>query len=126
MADPAPHPIETFRQRLAELRSYPAGVVPVPEYLHGTAFFSAAAGLIVTNPDAPLPPFPFGGVMFVGHNLDSETAFLRNPPTLVRRVSQRPGREGVPAGAGRRATLRTRRRPAPAGGITERQGHDHY
>jgi len=77
MSEAADHPIEIFRARLAELGIYPPGVVSVPKYLSGTAFFSAAAGLIVTDPDGPLPPFPFGGVMFVGHNLDSETAFLR-------------------------------------------------
>lgn len=71
------HPIEIFRARLVELRSYPPGVIPVPAYLPGTAFFSAAAGLVVDDPDVPLPPFPFGGVMFVGHNLDAETAFMR-------------------------------------------------
>lgn len=77
MPKAAKHPIEIFRARLGELRSYPPGVIPVPAYLPGTAFFSAAAGLIVDDPDGPLPPFPFGGVMFVGHNLDSETAFQR-------------------------------------------------
>ena len=71
------HPVELFRQRLASLDEYPPGVIPVPDYLPGTAFFSAGAGLIVIKPDGRLPPFPFGGVMFVGHNLDSETAFLR-------------------------------------------------
>ena len=73
----AEHPIEIFRRHLADLRSYPNGVIPVPGYLQGTAFFSAAAGLVVADPPGPLPHFPFGGVMFVGHNLDSETAFLR-------------------------------------------------
>jgi len=73
----AEHPIEIFRRRLVEQTAYPPGVIPVPEYLPGTAFFSAAAGLVVTDPGGPLPHFPFGGVMFVGHNLDSETAFMR-------------------------------------------------
>ncbi len=76
MPEVAEHPVEIFRARLVELSAYPTGVVPVPAYLPGIAFFSAAAGLIVNDPDEPLPPFPFGGVMFVGHNLDSETAFL--------------------------------------------------
>lgn len=70
------HPVARFRRRLAELQRYPPGVVPVPSYLSGTAFFSGAAGLVVTDPAEPLPPFPYGGVMFVGHNLDSEAAFL--------------------------------------------------
>jgi len=52
-------------------------VVPVPEFLRGTAFFSAAAGLVVRDPDGPLPPFPVGGVMFVAHNLDAEGPFRR-------------------------------------------------
>jgi hypothetical protein len=73
----AEHPVEIFRRRLAELTAYPTGVIPVPEYLPGTAFFSAAAGLVVDQPGGPLPPFPFEGVMFVGHNLDCETAFMR-------------------------------------------------
>ena len=71
------HPVEMFRRRLAELTTYPPGVLPVPAYLGGTAFFAAAAGLVVTDDAGALPPFPFGGVMFVGHNLDSEAAFLR-------------------------------------------------
>ena len=77
MPEAPEHPVTTFRRRLGSLAKYPPGVVPVPAYLQGTAFFSAAAGLVVHDPDGPLPPFPFGGVMFVGHNLDSESAFRR-------------------------------------------------
>lgn len=77
MAADGQHPIERFRARLADLRRYPPGVVPVPGFLRGTAFFSAAAGLVVDNPNGPLPPFPFGGVMFVAHNLDAEGPFRR-------------------------------------------------
>ncbi len=60
MSEPAEHPVERFRRQL-----------------EGLAFFSAAAGLLVTDSAGPLPPFAFGGVMFVGHNLDSEIAFRR-------------------------------------------------
>lgn len=77
MADHGAHPIETLRARLADLQRYPPGVVPVPEFLRGTAFFSAAAGLVVGDPAGPLPPFPFGGVMFVAHNLDAEGPYRR-------------------------------------------------
>ena len=41
--------MEQFRAWLEELSDYPAGVVPVPAYLRGTAFFSAAAGLWVED-----------------------------------------------------------------------------
>lgn len=71
------HPIDRFRRRLGELRDYPPGVVPVPAYLPGTAFFAASAGLFRPTGSSELPPFPFGGWMFVGHNLDAEEPFLR-------------------------------------------------
>lgn len=61
MSEPAEHPVQRFRRRLEGLAVYPPGVLAVPEYLAGTAFFAAAAGLVVTDPDGPLPPFPFGG-----------------------------------------------------------------
>ena len=77
MPEATEHPVTTFRRILASLSTYPPGVIPVPAYLAGTAFFSAAAGLFVDDAEGSLPPFPFGGVIFVGHNLDSESAFLQ-------------------------------------------------
>ena len=71
------HPIEHFRRRLEEFGAYPSGVVPVPAYLPGTAFFAASAGLYRRAGSHLLPPFPFGGWMFVGHNLDAEGPFRR-------------------------------------------------
>jgi hypothetical protein len=72
------HPVEQLWEQLDELPTskYPAGVVPLPGRIGGTAFFSAGAGLCRANGD-PLPEFPFGGVMFVGHNLDAEGPYLR-------------------------------------------------
>lgn len=70
------HPIERFRKRLEDLNTYPSGVVPVPSYLPGTAFFAASAGLYRPAGTHVLPPFPFGGWMLVGHNLDAEGPFL--------------------------------------------------
>jgi len=49
--------------------------VPVPEYLPGTAFFAASAGLFRPSGSTELPKFPVGGWMFVGHNLDAEESF---------------------------------------------------
>ena len=71
------HPVEELWADLASLpeTAYPAGTVPVREHIKGTAFFAGGPGLYVEDPDGPLPPFPFGGVMFVGHNLDAEEPF---------------------------------------------------
>ena len=72
------HPVEEFWADLASLpeEAYPLGTMPVREHVRGTAFFSGGPGLYIEDPDEPLPPFPFGGVMFVGHNLDAEEPFL--------------------------------------------------
>lgn len=74
----AVHPVEVFRRRLESLppERYWPGLVPVTGHLQGTAFFAAAAGLRVPPGGRGLPPFPRGGVMFVGNNLDSERDFL--------------------------------------------------
>jgi hypothetical protein len=73
------HPVEKFRHELARLDGYPAGVVPVPEPIDGTAFFAAGSGLYCDRPPSivGLPQFPFYGVMFVGHNLDAEGPYQR-------------------------------------------------
>jgi len=56
---------------------YPPGVLPVPEHIRGTAFFAAGAGLVVGDPGDQLPPFPYGGVMFVGNNPDAEASYIK-------------------------------------------------
>ena len=72
------HPVIRFRRKLESLERYPEGVVPVPRYIPGTAFFSAGSGLEISDDGATeLPEFPFGGVMLVGHNLDSLPAYER-------------------------------------------------
>lgn len=79
MREQAPrHPVEDFWADLAELPddAYPPGVVPVTENIRGTAFFAGGPGLYITDPDGPLPEFPFGGIMVVGHNLDAEEPYL--------------------------------------------------
>lgn len=72
------HPLEEFWADLATLPdgAYPPGVVPVREHVRGTAFFAAAAALYTEDPGGPLPVFPFGGLMVVGHNLDAEEPYL--------------------------------------------------
>ena len=77
MASVSEHPIERFYRQLDALSDYPPGVVALPERLPGTAFFAASAGLCRPTGSTALPPFPFGGWMFVGHNLDAEGPFLK-------------------------------------------------
>jgi len=73
------HPVDGFRLELARLDRYPAGVVPVPRPIDGTAFFAAGPGLYCEERPslAGLPRFPFDGVIFVGNNLDAEGPYRR-------------------------------------------------
>lgn len=72
------HPIEALFGALAEVAPYPAGVVPLPARIPGTAFFPGGAGLWAVQAGAPLPPMPLRGVMIVGHDFHSEVAFARS------------------------------------------------
>ena len=76
------HPVEYFWSLLDHLEphDYPDGVEPVPERITGTAFFSAGAGLVRRRGE-PLPPFPFDGLMLVGHNLDAVGPYLQRLAT---------------------------------------------
>jgi hypothetical protein len=49
--------------------------VPLPSpHAPGTAGFADGAGLY-RKTDDPLPPFPVGGVMFIGNNNDAEGTY---------------------------------------------------
>jgi hypothetical protein len=69
------HPVEDFLARLDGFSDYPPDVTPVPELLPGTAAFAASAGLYRPHHAHDLPAFPLGGLMIVGHNLDSVDAY---------------------------------------------------
>lgn len=70
------HPIDELFTALAMVAPYPLGVIPVPDRIPGTAFFPGGAGLWDVDPDADaLPAMPIGGVMVLGHDFHSETAF---------------------------------------------------
>lgn len=72
-----PPVVEQFFDRIAELERWPEGVVPVPQRIAPPAFFSASDGLWREGPDDGDVAFPFGGIMIVGHNLDSEAAYAK-------------------------------------------------
>jgi hypothetical protein len=70
------HPIEHLFQWMQQVAPYPAGVVPVPGRIAGTAFFPGGAGLWQSGPE--LPAMPTGGVMVLGHNFDTLAGFERS------------------------------------------------
>jgi hypothetical protein len=53
-------------------------VVPVPEPITGLAFFPGGYGLWGSRADAPLPEFPVGGVMVLGHDFHSESGYSQS------------------------------------------------
>jgi uracil-DNA glycosylase len=69
------HPARTLWSEHQPLGGYPAGVVPVPEPITGTAFFPGGFGLWNPSGSPSLPPFPLGGVMVLGHDFHSEAGY---------------------------------------------------
>ena len=72
------HPVETLWAEHAPPHGYPLGVVPVPSPIPGLAFFPGGYGLWGSVAGMPLPPFPLGGVMVLGHNFDSEEGYRKS------------------------------------------------
>lgn len=86
MSTPAPLPRVRERKRslhIAEqlwhahtaVAPYPDGVLPVPQPIAGTAFFPGGYGLWRPDVSAPLPRFPVGGVIVLGHDFHSQTGY---------------------------------------------------
>jgi hypothetical protein len=69
------HSIDVLWKKLTNIAPYPAGVVPVPTCIKGTAFFPGGTGLWDTQPHGPLPPMPMGKVMIVGQDFSSEVDY---------------------------------------------------
>jgi len=69
------NPVLELWRRHPPSAGYPAGVVRVPEPIPGLAFFPGGYGLWDTGPDRPLPDFPVGGVMVLGHDFHSEAGY---------------------------------------------------
>jgi hypothetical protein len=72
------HPVEDLWHRHHPILGYPKGVIPVPEPIQGVAFFPGGYGLWRTDVSQPLPVFPVGGVMVLGHDFHSETGYLQS------------------------------------------------
>jgi len=71
------HAVDELFDSLSMVEPYPAGVVAVPMRLPGTGFFPGGSGLWQEGSDV-LPPLPIGGIMVLGHNLDSERGFAQS------------------------------------------------
>jgi hypothetical protein len=69
------HLAESLWQRHHPTAGYPAGVLPVPEPIPGIAFFPGGFGLWRPDVSQPLPPFPIGGIMVLGHDFHSEAGY---------------------------------------------------
>ena len=77
------HPVDALYALLDAFETYPANVVRMRAYLRGTEFFPGASGLWNAVRGQPMPPFPVGGVMVLGHNFDSEASYERNLARLA-------------------------------------------
>ncbi len=65
------------------VRRYPSDVPRIPsgppeDRIAGTAFFPGGKGLYLEDRNPLTADFPFGGVMVLGHNFDSETNFKKS------------------------------------------------
>jgi len=85
------HPVEEFWALLQAFDDYPRDVAPVPALLPGTAAFAASSGLCREHGSHELPPFPYEGLMVVGHNLDSRDGYERRRTSGVSHGDVVPG-----------------------------------
>lgn len=69
------HPVRGLWQRHMPPKGYPAGVIAVREVIPFRAFFPGGYGLLAATPGEPLPDFPIGGVMVLGHDFHSEEGY---------------------------------------------------
>ena len=67
--------IEDLWKRHQTVAPYPAGCLPVPEPIAGTAFFPGGFGLWNPEKKAPPPRLPVAGVMVLGHDFHSEAGY---------------------------------------------------
>ena len=69
------HPAELLWRLQRRVAPNPTNVVPVPAPIQGTAFFPGGFGLWREDVSRPLPAWPLGGVMILGHDFHSEYAY---------------------------------------------------
>ena len=72
------HPAESLWNSHHPSFDYPPGVIRVPTPISGIAFFPGGYGLWRPDIAEPLPPFPVGGVMVLGHDFHSEAGYTES------------------------------------------------
>jgi hypothetical protein len=72
------HPLLLLRGEMPVPTNAVPGVVPQRSIIPGTAFFPGGWGIWGTAQGTPVPPMPFGGVMVVGQDFDSEHGLKRS------------------------------------------------
>jgi len=71
------HPVEILFEELSKLGPYPNKVVPLWARNLGFSFFPGGSGLWDAKTGEPLPGFPRGEVMILGHNFYSVEGFRK-------------------------------------------------
>jgi hypothetical protein len=69
------HPAQTLWEQHLAVSGYPPGCLPVPAPIPGIAFFPGGYGLYREDTNAPLPPWPKGGIMVLGHDFHSVAGY---------------------------------------------------
>jgi len=72
------HPAERLWRQHGAVAPYPDGVIAVPQPIPGVSFFPGGYGLWRPQVNRPLPAWPLGGVMILGHDFHSERGYRKS------------------------------------------------
>jgi uracil-DNA glycosylase len=72
------HPVEELWHQQHPVAGYPQGVIAVTEAIPGVAFFPGGFGLWRPDIGLPLPKFPIGQTMVLGHDFHSEAGYKKS------------------------------------------------
>jgi hypothetical protein len=68
--------IDLWEEMTRSVGPYPSGMVAVPKWMRGTAFFPGGLGIWIEA--GQLAKLPFGKVMILGQDFDTETSYQRS------------------------------------------------
>jgi hypothetical protein len=76
--EPGRHPVDRLWDQRKPPNGYPHGVLEIRDRIRGLSFFPGGNGLYNAQDNPPLPPFPTGGVMVLGHDFDSKAGYEKS------------------------------------------------